>query len=92
MKTDKNLRYNTRAANIDLMKQSLSDVEWISALDSFDMNDASSQSFRILLTNVFLLTSPRRRKACIVTLKCLVWKGRRINFGRSTSCLVLLKT
>ena len=33
--------------------------------------------FKILLIIVFLLTSPRRRKVCIVILKCFVRKGKR---------------
>jgi len=33
-KTDNSIRYNTRAANIDQMKQSLSNVDWISLLET----------------------------------------------------------
>jgi len=38
-KTD-NLKYNIRAPDIDLMKQTLGDVDWVSLLDPLDMNDA----------------------------------------------------
>ena len=54
-----NYMYNTRAANIDIMKQTLCDVDWVIILDPLDMNDAwlrfKSIYFKILLTSVFLL-------------------------------------
>ena len=34
------LKYNIKAANIDLMKQILGDIDWVSLLDLLDVNDA----------------------------------------------------
>ena len=48
-KTD-NFKYNTRAANIDLMKQTLGDVDWVSILDLLDMNNAWLQ-FKSIFQN-----------------------------------------
>ena len=39
-KKSMNLKYNIRAANIDLMKQALGNVDWESILDALDTNDA----------------------------------------------------
>ena len=35
-----NIRYNVGAANIDMMKEALSNVDWQSILDPLDTNDA----------------------------------------------------
>ena len=35
-----NLKYNIRVANIELMKQALGNVDWVSILDALDTNDA----------------------------------------------------
>ena len=35
-----NLKYNIRAANIDLMKQALSNVDWAAILEPLDTNRA----------------------------------------------------
>ena len=35
-----NLKYNIRAANIDLMKQALSNVDWVSIMETLDTNES----------------------------------------------------
>ena len=40
LKKSENFKYNISAANIDLMKQALCDVDWESILDTLNTNDA----------------------------------------------------
>ena len=64
-KTD-NLKYNTRAANIDLMKQTLGDVDWVSLLDPLDMSDAWLQFrsiFQDALDNCVPTYKPKEKKS-----------------------------
>jgi len=35
-----NLRYNIGAANVDMMKEALGNIDWESILDPLDINDA----------------------------------------------------
>ena len=50
-KTD-NIKYNTRAANIDLMKQILSDIDRVSILDPLNTNDIWLQ-FKSIFQDTF---------------------------------------
>ena len=62
-----NFKYNTIAANIDLMKHILGDFDFVSLLNLLDVNDSWLQfkfTFQGTLDHcVPILTSPRRRKA-----------------------------
>ena len=46
------IKYNTRAANIDLMKQILSDIDRVSILDPLNTNDAWLQ-FKSIFQDAF---------------------------------------
>jgi len=94
-KTDNNVRYNTREANIDQMKQSLSDVDWIFLIDPLDVSDAWLQFksvFQDALNNCGPIYKPKKKKSLYSNSEVFSLKGRRINFGRSISHIILLKT
>ena len=62
-----NLKYNIRAANIELMKQALGDVDWVSTLHTLDANGAwllFKTIFRISLINMFPLINKEKGKVC----------------------------
>jgi len=62
-----NIKYNVRAANIELMKQVLSDVDWKSILDTVDTNDAWLL-FRAIFQDIIdrhVPTYKQREKKCL---------------------------
>ena len=71
-----NVRYNVGAANIELMKETLGNVDWVSILDPLEITRAwllfRKLSFRVLLMNVSLLLNQKIKRTCTVTLKCLL--------------------
>ena len=61
-----NLKYNTRAAHIDLMKQTLGDVDWVSLLDLLDVNDTwlhFKSVFQDTLDNCVPTYRPKEKKS-----------------------------
>ena len=95
------IKYNIRAANIELMKQALSDVDWELILDPLDTNDAWLL-FKTIFQDIVdkhVPTYRERRRVYTQMLRCLfslkkqknkLWK--RYLFTRSPTGLATFKS
>ena len=72
-KKSDNVKYNIRAANFDMMRETLSKVDWLSLLSPLNTNDTWSFFKSIFQKVIDDIISPRTsqetRKMCILTLK-----------------------
>ena len=81
-KTD-NLKYNTRAADIDLMKQTLGDV--VSLLDPLDMNNAwlhFKSNFQDALDNCVPTYKPKEKKSLYSNSEVFSLKRKKNHFWK----------
>jgi len=92
---EKKSKYNLKVANYDLIKETLSNVDWISLLSPLDTDDAWSlfkSIFQNIIDDCIPTYIPREKKNIYTNSEVFTLKKRKTNYGRSTFQLTLLVT
>ena len=88
-----NLKYNIRAANIELMKQALGDVDWVSTLHTLDANGAwllFKTIFQDIIDKYVPTYKQREKKSLYSNSEVFSLRSIKTSCGKSIFLLVLL--